>query len=64
MAKEKTDRKCVCGETAEKHESKATQASSWRGKSLVEGSTCKRYKWAKTAETVKTETPAPAEAAA
>lgn len=43
----KDDRKCTCGETAGKHEAKSTATSSWRGKSLTEGSTCKRYKWAK-----------------
>lgn len=43
----KADRKCKCGEVASKHEDKSTAKSSWRGKCLVEGSTCKRYQWAK-----------------
>lgn len=48
MAKEA--RNCKCGAPAEKHESKSTETSSWRGKSLIEGSKCARYKWARPAK--------------
>lgn len=54
----KDDRKCKCGEPASKHEEKKSNASVWRGKCVVEGSTCKRYKWAKvSAGTTTTATP-------
>ena len=57
---------CKCGESVDKHEEKATKgtkASSWRGKSLTPGSTCKRYKWNRQTETAAVTESEPVESA-